>query len=354
MFVDVVRVASILDIRRTRSLPFPGRVLVAEGDQVNPEDVIAEASLPGEVIALDIAQGLSISPDEVEACMVRGLGDEFEQGDIIAQFEGALSRLVRAPVGGRLADVTGGRAVITAGEVPLQVRAGMIGDVLEVIPELGVVLHARGSLLQGVWGNGKTGKGRLHWVESLESSDEPSIQISALEELEEGQLLAGGLCLHAAVLERAEEKKAAGLVVSALAPELIPLAIDLPVPVIVLGGFGALPTDQRIRELLRSKKDAMACVNASGVDMFEAQRPELIIPVDERMTGETLGYQAVVEVGRIVRVLSGEHAGRTGEIMECPESPVRFESGLVCPVAVIQLGDEESAAIPMKNLVIID
>jgi len=351
MFADVVRTASIIDIRRPRKLPFPGRVLVSEGDRVNPEDVIAEALMPGRLVMLDVACGLGISLNEVKACLVRNIGDDLEQGDIIAQFDGTLSRLVRTPIDGRLVDVTNGQAVIAAGESRVQVRAGMIGDVVEVILEFGAVLKNRGSLLQGVWGNGKVGMGVLHWVES--SKDDP-IQVSALEGLESGRLLAGGLCLQAALLEYALEHGAKGWIVNALAPELIPMAMELPLPVIVLGGFGVLPTDQGIRDLLRSKDGKMACVNASGTEILKAQRPEVIIPLDERMTGENLGFQVEVTEGCRVRILSGGQMGRTGVVVECLESPVRFESGLECRSAVIHLGEDESAAVPLKNLVVLE
>jgi len=351
MFADVVRTASIIDIQRPRKLPFPGRVLVSEGDQVIPEDVIAEAHLPGKMVMLDITSGLGISPNEVKASLVRSVGDDLEQGDIIAQFEGTLSRLVRTPIDGRLVDVSHGQAVIAAGESPVQIRAGMIGEVVEVIPEFGAVLQTRGSLLQGVWGNGKVGMGTLHWVES--SLDE-SIPLSALEGLERGQLLAGGLCLHAVLLESALEQGATGWIVNALAPQLIPMVMALPLPVIVLGGFGVLPTDPGIRELLRNKEGKTACVNALAVDIFKAQRPEVIIPLDERMTGENLGFQEEVTVGCRVRVLSGSQMGKTGVVMECPESPVHYESGLAYPSAVIQLGEGESISVPLKNLVVLE
>lgn len=351
MFADVIRTASIIDIRRTRKLPCAGRVLVSEGDQVNAGDIIAEASLPSRMILLDIATGLGVSPDEVKAYLVRSIGDCLEQGDIIAQFDGTLSRLVRTPADGRLVDVINGQAVVAAGELPLQVKAGMTGNVAQVIPEFGAMLQTRGSLLQGVWGNGGIAMGALHWLES--SPDEP-ISLSALEGFESGQMLACGLCFQAALLEFAHEGGAKGFIVNALAPELIPTVMVLPLPVVVLAGFGALPTDPVIRDLLRTNEGKSACMNASRVDLFSAQRPEVIIPLNERMTGEGLGFQVEVAEGCRVRILSGGKIGRSGVVVECPESPVRYESGLEYPSALIQLGEGETESVPLKNLVVLE
>jgi len=351
MFTDVLRAASILDIQRTRQLPFPGTVLVAEGDKVNPEDVIAETSLPKEIVMLDIARGLGVSQDEAETCIVREVGEALVEGDIIAQCEKPLPRLVRAPVDGRLVDVVHGQAVIAAGESSIQVSAGMIGDIVEVIPEYGAVIHAHGSLLQGVWGNGKIGKGTLYWVDSPPST---SIETSALDDLEKGQVLAGGLCLHVSVLESAQEKEAAGVILNAIAPELISSAMALSFPVIVLGGFGVLPVDQRTVDLLCSQAGKTACVNAAAADDVKGLRPEVIIPLEGKLTGEDLGFQSEIAAGRRVRILSGEFAGRVGEVEECLEEPFRFESGLEVNSAAICLDDGKSATLPQSNLVILE
>jgi hypothetical protein len=351
MYADVVRTASIMDVRRVRQLPFPGSVLVTKGDRVNPEDVIAEASQPSGIMVLDVARGLGVSPDEVQTCMVRDIDDELEDGDVIAQFEGTLSRLVRTPAGGRLMDITNGQVVIATGDSLVQVRAGMMGDVADIIPEYGAVLQIRGCLLQGVWGNGQIGMGVLQWVDSSQSA---WIQVSDLDELKCGQVLAGGLCLQAAVLECALEKEAKGLVLDAVAPELIPTALAMPFPVIVLGGFGELPMDQKMMTLIQNHTGKTACVNASVTDPLNGQRPEVVIPLDERWAGEPLGFQTEITIGRRVRILCGEYIGHTGEVEACPDLPVRFESGLEVPSVVVRLDDGESATVPQNNIIILD
>ncbi|KUK97807.1 MAG: Uncharacterized protein XE06_0308, partial [Anaerolineaceae bacterium 46_22] len=97
MIVDVVRATSFAEIERVRKLPIPGKVLVEKGMEVNPQDVIAEAQVPGKIIMLDIAKGLGISPDETTSCLICEVGDNLEEGDIIAQYEKTLPRIFRAP-----------------------------------------------------------------------------------------------------------------------------------------------------------------------------------------------------------------------------------------------------------------
>ena len=116
-----------VEIRRLRQLPFPGQVLVESGQTVHPEDLLAEAELPGELYHLDLARGLGVEHSEVLACLVRDLGEDPEQGDVIAERDGALPRLVRAPRAGRLLACRNGMAVLAAGKQKVAVRAGMIG-----------------------------------------------------------------------------------------------------------------------------------------------------------------------------------------------------------------------------------
>jgi hypothetical protein len=326
-------------------------VLVAEGDPVNPGDVIAVASLPKEILMLDIAHGLSLPEDEVDACMVRAVGETLAEGDILAQCEKPLSRLVRTPVEGLLVDVSRGKAVIAAGNKTIQVKAGIIGNVVAVIPEYGAVIATHGSLIQGVWGNEKMGMGALHWIDSPKSNP---VEASMLDDVESGQIVAGEQCLQASVFERALEKEAAGIIFDTMAPELISLAMELPFPVIVLGGFGALSRDQRTAVLLQSHAGKTACVNASAVDMMKRERPEVIVPLEGKLTGNSLDFKSEITNGLRVRILFGEFAGRVGEVEDCLEDPLRFESGLNTSAAVILLEGGKSVTVPQRNLVILE
>jgi hypothetical protein len=350
MYVDVVRLASILDIQRMRKLPFPGQVMVKEGDSVYTNDVIAEAAISNGVRVLNLSQSLDLEPEEAEACVVRELGDELQKDDIIAQSEGIISRLVRAPADGRLMDISCGRAVLTTQELKLQVKAGMIGQVMEVFPEYGAVIRTLGGLVQGVWGNGKAGEGILT---ILEDHQESSLNISALECIERGRLLAAGVCLERDVLEMAVRKGAAGLIFYSLAPALIPAAMALPIPLIVLGGFGVGQTDWETFEVLNTGARKTVCVNACEVDQLKGQRPEVIIPLEDGEPEDGLGFQEEVAVGQLVRILSGEFKGKIGEVARYGETPKEYETGLDFPSVEIQLENGEPVSVPNQNLVIL-
>jgi hypothetical protein len=243
MLLDVVKTGSVSKIRRERRLPLPGEVLVNEGQEVRPEDLIAEASLPGKFYLVDIARGLDVDPRDTQHFLVREPGEYLMEDDVIAQIGGAFQRLVRAPLSGRFAAFHQGHALLEIGQETLNVQAGIIGVVEAVIPEYGAIIATRGLLVQGFWGNGRMGSGGLNVVESAWSAP---LNVSMLNKAEQGQVLAVGQCLDADVLSHLGELGLAGLIAGSFATDLIPAAMALSIPIIVLQGFGPLSTDNSL------------------------------------------------------------------------------------------------------------
>lgn len=350
MIVETLKREKLLKIQRVRILPVPGQVLVNEGDPVHPEDVIAEAWLPDEVIILDIAKGLGIETEETGACLVRQIGESIQQDDIIAQCEGALPRLVRSPVEGRLVEYHQGKVVLAIGKSVVNIRAGMIGSITEVIPELGAVLTVTGSLLQGLWGNGRVGSGIL---KVIKSALEGPLEIPDLAALEGGLMVVAGSCSSGDVLKALKEKKAAGLIVKTLMPALISMVLDLPFPVLLLQGFSDIQPDPISAEILQSRDGEIACINACQRDVFKGQHPELIIPQVKGNPEEEKRIKEKLDLGQQVILLSGSDTAKTGEVIALCEEKMQFESGLILEAAEIRLQNGESIHVPSQNLLIL-
>ena len=58
-------------VHRRRMLPLPGKVLVAVGDRVRSDQVVANAELPGKVFPINLANQLSVTP--VRSQVLEGL-----------------------------------------------------------------------------------------------------------------------------------------------------------------------------------------------------------------------------------------------------------------------------------------
>jgi hypothetical protein len=350
MIVDVVRATSFAEIERVRKLPIPGKVLVEKGMEVNPQDVIAEAQVPGKIIMLDIAKGLGISPDETTSCLICEVGDNLEEGDIIAQYEKTLPRIFRAPIKGKIISYHQGQMALSTGTIKTELTANMIGRVKEIIPEFGVVLSLRGSVIQGFWGNGLAGSGIL---KLLDASQDKPISASMLRDLSADLIIAGGACVDGDVLDVCLESEISGLISGSLSPDLIQKAQGLPFPVILLHGFGKDALAQDVFEILQSHSGEKVSLNACNLDHANGVRPELVISHDEEKETRELGFRKKLEPGDRVRLMSGKAKNQVGKVVELKEEDQFFENGTFLPAALIKLPSLEKVKVPQVNLVIV-
>jgi len=349
MTVEVTRRAKILDIKRVRMLPFPGRVLVNEGQQVHPGDIIAEAEVPAALAFVDVSKGLGVPPQKASACLLRKFDETLAEGDVLAQYEGAFTRLVRMPFKGLFLDFIEGKAVFSTGIEVISLSAAMMGIVETVIPEVGVVLSTRGSLLLGVWGNGMLGEGVIRVLSSDPGVGDLS---SILDSVEPGQVIAPCWALSEREIKLLLESDISGLILFSLKPELISLVQSVSVPVIVLQGFGVLTPDPKITEILESRQGALASVTAHLPDKDTGERPEVIIPGGEGDVGADMGSREKLAIGHLVQVISGPAQGKTGEVIALPEEKLRCENGLAISSAEVRIETGDTIIVPKANLFI--
>jgi len=348
--VEVIKRIKFTEINRISRLPIPGKVLVELGETVQPGDVIAEAKIPTRVQILDIARGLGVHASDAASYMMRDLGEVVQKDDVIAQSTGKLPRIIRAPMGGKLLDWTNGRVTLASEGKSEFVKAGMIGEVAEIIMNYGAVLRAYGCLIQGVWGNGRVGSGLLTL---LDSRMESHIEEVMLDYFEEGQVLAAGHCLQVDHLDVLAKKGISGLILCSMPPELIQAAVEQPYPIIVLQGFGRIPPDPLSVSLLSGCMDELVSINACGRDKDKGERPEVVIPLNDNDFEDELPPRVELMPGQWVQVGAGKAIGKTGEVMEISQENSPFESGMNVPSAKIRLFNDEEITVPGGNLVLL-
>lgn len=365
MMVDVLRRARDVNISREIKLSLPGEVLVKMGDVLNPQDVVAQAVVPSGLRSLDLARGLGVDPSEVSSFLVQDADTFLEQGDILAQVDGTITRLVRMPFDGRLIACQEGMAQIATENLVIQKHAGLMGKVEDIIPDYGVVISVRGDLVQGVWGNGRVNCGILQASRDLSERLQDG---TGLDDINHGQVVVLPGCQDRELFEQLVQKEIAGLILGSLSPDLIRYALNVPMPVLVLQGFGDFPVDPDVFELLSLSHGKQCCLNAGLTDELTGQRPEVIIPnvpapyeqphampaqAEPAQELSKIGFREKLSVGQKVQILSGHFHGRTGTLVDLPSSPKTFESGISCLPAVVQLGEDETVTVPRQNLFII-
>ena len=281
-------------VRKVRRIPAPGKVLVSVGDLVEPETVLAKGTVRNpDVREIRVNEELGVAPEEVKKYLLKGEGDEVKEGEAIAihrSFFSRFTRVCRSPIDGTIEVIsdTSGRALIRGRPIPMVVKAHVAGRVLEIIPDQGAVIETRAAFIQGVFGVGGEAVGEL--VTVVESPSE-IVTTETVSEEHGGKIVVGGSFITLEALRKAAATGMKAIIVGGVdekdLTEFLGYEIGLGITgqektnltLILTGGFGVHPMDERVFNLLKSLGGRQACVDGSTQIRTRMLRPEIIIPL---------------------------------------------------------------------------
>lgn len=341
---------ALTSIKRERVLPVTGNVLVRRMQKVSPTDVIVVAPMAPEFILLDIARGLNVTPARADELLQRKAGEELVKGDIIAGPVGMLQRVIRAPEGGQIRIAGEGKVLFQVNTPAFELQAGMDGTVTNIIPERGAIIETRGSLVQGIWGNGKITFGVVQPVSNdlLQELIPEQLNISF-----RGTIITAGFCRNPEVLEVAGNIPVKGMILGSMSSALIPAAKKADYPIMVVDGFGTLPMNRAAEAILTANKDKNIALNAQVYDPFQGRYPEVIINQSTTKDLESPPETESLRKGKKVIIINGPLASRIGTLESLVPGKRTLPSGITAQVAEVSFGTEERAEIPLTNLEII-
>jgi len=350
MHVPITHILAGTTIRRARTLPVNGRVLVRRGQSVNPSDVVAEAIISPVHMLLDIARGLDTSEIQADQLLQCKAGDEVGEGDILAGRLGMGRRVVRAPHAGRVMMAGSGQVLLQLDTQPFELKAGYTGLVADLIDERGVMIETTGALIQGVWGNGKSNYGLL----SMQAPTPDAILTPGQIDVSlRGMVIFGGICENENTLLAAEELTVRGMILSSMEAGLAPLALSLNYPIILLEGFGHIPLNPQAFRLLFTSERREAAVNAEQWNRLTGVRPEVLLAIPALTATELPAEDAAFNVGQTVRVVSRPHQGKVGILAMVHPAPVSLPSGLRVLAGDVRLENGDILLVPLANLEIL-
>jgi len=350
MLAPAINILPLTNIRKEQVLPVPGRVVVRQGQKVSPSDVIAEASLDPEHLVLNVSRSLGVSSDQANSLIQRSVGDEINEGDLIAGPVGLTRKVVRAPASGEVVLVGGGKLLLRVDKPPYELRAGIGGNVTQLIPDYGAVIETTGALVQGVWGNGKSDFGLLQV--KIASADD-TLSPDQLNVSLRGTVILGGYCSDPDVFRKAVEIPLRGVMLSSMASALIPAAEKLEIPVLVLEGFGKIPMNSLSYNLLTTHQNREVMINAEALNRFTGTRPEVVIPLPSSRGASSPLLIEDFAVGKKVRVVRQPYLAKTGTIGTLFSNRIEFPNGLRALAAQVNLENGESVKIPLVNLEVV-
>ncbi|MBN1593491.1 MAG: hypothetical protein JW941_09650, partial [Candidatus Coatesbacteria bacterium] len=322
-------------VRKRRILPLKGEVLVESGKAVKAEDVVAKTDLPGSVHPINVANILSIVPEDIEHNMLMKEGDAVKKDEPIATTKGIFGFFkssCNAPADGTIENISKvtGQVLIRGVPIPVSVNAYVDGTVVEVIPSEGVVVETFGAFVQGIFGIGGEVCGDIKIV-----CDSPKdlMDKSAIPDDCRGKILVGGSLVTSDAIRRAIDLGAAGIVVGGLADQDlrdflgydIGVAItgseQLGVTLVITEGFGKIDMANGTFQILKANEGKRASINGATQIRAGVLRPEVIIPADSAASKKSAaGRDSSIglQVDSEIRVIRDPFFGRLGKVVSLP------------------------------------
>jgi len=350
MYAPTTHILALTTIQRQRLLPVAGTVNVRLNQKVSATDVVAEASWAREHVLLDVARTLRISAAAADRLIRCKTGDELAQNTLIASGRGVFPREVRTTREGRVVVVGGGQVLLEVGDVKVELRAGLPGMVIQVTPERGVTIQTAGSLIQGVWGNGRIETGLM-----ISMMDKPDsvLDASRFDVSQRGSVILAGACIHPEALRAAAELPVRGLILSSLHASLISQAQQMRFPIVAMEGIGGLPMNNAAYRLLSTNVKREVTVNAEAFDRYTGARPEVIIPLpitNEPPPPDDIGSFAA---GQQVRLRAAPHYGTVVTLVNLRPGLSVLPSGLRAAAAEVRTESGEQLLVPLANMEVV-
>jgi hypothetical protein len=258
-----------------------------------------------------------------------------------------------------------GNVGIREASIPLDVTAYVEGTVVEVMPEDGCVVEARGAFIQGIFGVGGERQGA---VQVVTAGPEDVLTAEIITPAMAGRIIVGGALVTGDALAKAAETGVAAVVaggvvdtdVEAYVGHSIGVAItgqeDVNTTLIITEGFGRLTMARRTFDLLRANEGRLASVNGATQIRAGVIRPEVIIPLEAaaQPPPESPDGDHALDVGTPIRVIREPYFGELATVAALPPELTQIPSGALVRVLDATLADGRTVTVPRANVEILE
>ncbi|MFZ1947643.1 MAG: hypothetical protein WAW06_08855 [bacterium] len=368
-----LRVSKQTEVRKERRLPLHGQVLVKVGDRVKAEAVVAKTELPGNVQTINVANKLSLLPEDIHGHMLFKVGEWVEEGQIIAQsksFFGLFKSHCKMPVAGTIESVSNitGQVIVREKAIPVEVHAYLDGDIVEIYEGEGVMVRTNATYVQGIFGVGGEAVGILDVV--AERPDEV-LSPDKIGPSHRDKILVGGSLVTIDTVNRARELGVKALIAGGIGDADLRTILgydlgvaitgseDIGVTVVVTEGFGKMTMARRTFDLLVSRKGMKTSVSGATQIRAGVIRPEVVIPLagaassrNDRPAGDTLSTGLVV--GSSIRTIREPYFGKIGRVTNLPPELQKLETEAMVRVLSVEFEDGKTAIVPRANVELIE
>lgn len=375
-YVPGLRVTELTELRRERILPLKGDVLVELGQQVSADDIVAKTELPGPVKTINVVNLLGIEASQINEFMLKRVGDNFEQGEIVAEsrlllglkFLSFLQTRVVAEFDGTVDNISPitGQVILRHPPRKVQLTAYIDGKVVDVLPDVGAVVETSGSYIQGIFGIGGEVVGDL--MMAVESPHDV-LDAGKINPEHQNKIIVGGSLFTAEAFARAKEVGVRGVIVGGFHDKDLKdiLGYDLGVAItgaeqlgltlVMTEGFGKINMAQKTFDLLKKREGDRASISGATQIRAGVIRPEVIIPsLDKALEQDSERVQENVgtQIGDSIRCIRDPYFGQLAKVKELIPDLRVVESGTKVRVLEVEFEDGSTGIVPRANIEMIE
>lgn len=300
-------------VRCSRKLTRSGTVMVFPGQFTDPTMQIAWRKIWRTHFSINIYDALELSRgDRVQDYLLINEGDFVSVNEPIARRSDRKTRTLNALYSGRFLGVSSGNLIFEADAEDLEtVYAGFPGTVTDIIPDRGAVIETVGAYAAGVWGNNRIGQGILLTLSDI--AKDGIFTMDSLSMAMSGSVVFANTCIDPEVLQATTRLSPGGLIFGSLPSALLPVAEQLPFPVIVTDSIGTGRISEPIYNVFGENIIKCAYLYSTPSRGNMPQTAEVIIPQEDLNADKNKGLSDITISSR-VRILDGFYAGEIGYI----------------------------------------
>lgn len=371
-----IRVEKDRVVRIHRKLQGKGTITVSPNQEVTPIDILGSANISAGFRTLNLAQILSVPPDQVQKYMKVQIGQKIYKGELLAYKDaGVFSAKVVlvSPTDGILDFLNPKTGEIKMTFLPKKedLAAGVYGIVEAVDNERGqVIIKVQATLIHGMFGSGRVRDGILHVIGKRDELVSPQFIPSRYN----GQILVGGSLVFKEAISACISAGIGGLITGGINAKdykgmaggrlVFPKKLDndIGISIIVCEGFGSAPIGEDIFETLTKFHSKFVSIDGNtGVIIlpsFEGKSMDLVkktqLPPVNNFQNTYEKAQELVELkkGHRVRIIGNSFMGEQGLIVSLDQTETQIASGIKAIMATVET-KRRKISIPVANLEVI-
>lgn len=354
-----------------RTLKGPGTILASKNTEVSPHDVLGRYKLTAGFTRVNIAQELSVRPEEVKRYLKKEVGRTVFKGELLALKKSLFgSSQIIAPTDSIFESLNDKTGEVSLRLIPKDVSltSGVFGVVQDIDAVRGEVsIKCMSTEVYGIFGTGSEKEGFINVI----SGPGDLVNASQITAAHRGQILVAGSLVMEETIKKALTCNVNGIICGGLnmddyismAISLVPskrVGTEIGISLIATEGFGLLPIGEDFQEIFRSHNNKFAIVNGNlGMILLPSNDPDSILgcrkvslPDNQALGARPELGISEIKIGLKVRLIWPPFMGTQGVVSRIDETPTTLDSGISTYMLTIETKTRKMR-VPYSNVEII-